>query len=124
MHGASLDVFFPAPLFGEGTIARAHLSRCSDEYQAANGAGQDQDPPFTLLPRTPRSVAHHHHGYHTKTEPYVLQFPGEEEDLNTCILLLLSKHRIPNSAGNQSSLCQKVLPPADKAFKFVVSNGI
>lgn len=54
----------------------------------------------------------------------MLQFPGKEEDLNTCVLLLLSKHRIPNSTGNQSSLCQKLSPPPDKAFKFVVSNGI
>lgn len=39
-------------------------------------------------------------------------------------LFLLSKCNIPNSTGNQSSPCQKVLPPLNKAFKFLVSNGI
>ena len=122
VHGVFLCAFFFCSTFWRCTIARAHRSRCGDVYLAVSSVGQDLL--ITLPPRSPCSVAHCHHSYRTETEPHVLQFPGEEENLNTCILLLLSRRHIPNSTGNQSSLCQKLPPPPDKAFKFVVSNGI
>lgn len=103
------------------TIARGHLSCCSDVNLAVSSSGQDLT---TLTLRSLCSVACCHQSYHTKTETYVLQLPSEEEDLNTCISLLLSKHYISNSTGNQSSLCQKFTPPPDEAFEFVASNGI